>query len=129
MRAARLFVAPGKPARIGKMLVIVAREIDKGRGGQLPMYVPLESTISDSGESFWPTSQWSPLYRRGTDLPACPQRRGRRSRVWRQASKASSVARVIVATDDERIAAPVRAAGGEAIMTSPAHQSGTDRIA
>ena len=50
-------------------------------------------------------------------------------RVWRQASKAKSVARVIVATDDERIAAAVRAAGGEAIMTSPAHQSGTDRIA
>lgn len=50
-------------------------------------------------------------------------------RVWRQASKAKSIARVIVATDDERIAAPVRAAGGEAIMTSPAHQSGTDRIA
>jgi 3-deoxy-D-manno-octulosonate cytidylyltransferase len=50
-------------------------------------------------------------------------------RVWRQASKANSIARVIVATDDERIAAPVRAAGGEAMMTSPAHQSGTDRIA
>ena len=43
--------------------------------------------------------------------------------------KARSIARVIVATDDERIAAPVRAAGGEAMMTSPAHQSGTDRIA
>ncbi|HYL58580.1 MAG TPA: 3-deoxy-manno-octulosonate cytidylyltransferase [Candidatus Acidoferrales bacterium] len=50
-------------------------------------------------------------------------------RVWQQASKAKSIARVVVATDDERIAAPVRAAGGEAIMTSPAHQSGTDRIA
>ena len=50
-------------------------------------------------------------------------------RVWRQASKAKSFARVIVATDDERIAAPVRAAGGEAVMTSPAHESGTDRIA
>lgn len=50
-------------------------------------------------------------------------------RVWRQASKAKSIARVLVATDDDRIAAPVRAAGGEAIMTSPAHQSGTDRIA
>ena len=50
-------------------------------------------------------------------------------RVWRQASKAKSVARVIVATDDDRIAAPVRAAGGEAMLTSPAHESGTDRIA
>jgi 3-deoxy-manno-octulosonate cytidylyltransferase (CMP-KDO synthetase) len=50
-------------------------------------------------------------------------------RVWRQASKAKSLSRVVVATDDERIAAPVRAAGGEAIMTSVAHRSGTDRIA
>lgn len=50
-------------------------------------------------------------------------------RVWRQASKAKSIARVIVATDDERIAAPVRAAGGEAMLTSSAHESGTDRIA
>jgi 3-deoxy-manno-octulosonate cytidylyltransferase (CMP-KDO synthetase) len=50
-------------------------------------------------------------------------------RVWRQASRARSVERVIVATDDERIAAPVRAAGGEAMMTSAAHPSGTDRIA
>jgi 3-deoxy-manno-octulosonate cytidylyltransferase (CMP-KDO synthetase) len=50
-------------------------------------------------------------------------------RVWQQASKAKSLARVIVATDDERIAAPVREAGGEAMLTSPAHQSGTDRIA
>ena len=50
-------------------------------------------------------------------------------RVWRQASKAKSLARVIVATDDERIAAPVRAESGEAMMTSPSHESGTDRIA
>jgi 3-deoxy-manno-octulosonate cytidylyltransferase (CMP-KDO synthetase) len=50
-------------------------------------------------------------------------------RVWRQASKAQSLSRVVVATDDERIAAPVREAGAEAIMTSPAHATGTDRIA
>jgi 3-deoxy-manno-octulosonate cytidylyltransferase (CMP-KDO synthetase) len=50
-------------------------------------------------------------------------------RVWRQVSMARSIERVIVATDDERIAAPVRAAGGEAMMTSATHQSGTDRIA
>ena len=50
-------------------------------------------------------------------------------RVWRQVSMARSIERVIVATDDERIAAPVRAAGGEAMMTSASHQSGTDRIA
>jgi len=50
-------------------------------------------------------------------------------RVWKQVSMARSIERVIVATDDERIATPVRAAGGETMMTSPAHQSGTDRIA
>lgn len=50
-------------------------------------------------------------------------------RVWRQASKARSLSRVVVATDDERIAVPVREAGAEAIMTSAAHVSGTDRIA
>jgi 3-deoxy-manno-octulosonate cytidylyltransferase (CMP-KDO synthetase) len=36
---------------------------------------------------------------------------------------------VVVATDDQRIAAVVTAAGGEALLTSPAHASGTDRIA
>src|SRR5215469_7516782 len=50
-------------------------------------------------------------------------------RVWRQTASAQSIKRTIVATDDERIADPVRRAGGEAMMTSPAHQSGTDRIA
>lgn len=50
-------------------------------------------------------------------------------RVWRQASKARFLSRVIVATDDDRIASAVRAAGGEVEMTSSAHQSGTDRIA
>jgi len=50
-------------------------------------------------------------------------------RVWRQASRARSLERVIVATDDERIAAAVNHAGGEAMMTSAEHPSGTDRIA
>jgi len=50
-------------------------------------------------------------------------------RVWRQAAAARALERVIVATDDERIARAVADAGGEAMMTSPVHQSGTDRIA
>ncbi|MHB8383871.1 MAG: 3-deoxy-manno-octulosonate cytidylyltransferase [Candidatus Binataceae bacterium] len=50
-------------------------------------------------------------------------------RVWRQTAMAREIARAIVATDDERIASAVRAAGGDAIMTSPEHPSGTDRIA
>jgi 3-deoxy-manno-octulosonate cytidylyltransferase (CMP-KDO synthetase) len=37
--------------------------------------------------------------------------------------------RVAVATDDERIAAAVRGFGGEVVMTSTSHRSGTDRCA
>jgi len=50
-------------------------------------------------------------------------------RVYRRAAAARGISRVVVATDDERIARAVRAFGGEAVMTSPAHESGTDRIA
>jgi 3-deoxy-manno-octulosonate cytidylyltransferase (CMP-KDO synthetase) len=50
-------------------------------------------------------------------------------RVWRQASKARFVERVVVATDDERISRAVREAGGDIEMTASTHQSGTDRIA
>lgn len=50
-------------------------------------------------------------------------------RVAERTLQAESVERVLVATDDERIAKAVRAAGFEAVMTSPDHQSGTDRIA
>ena len=42
--------------------------------------------------------------------------------------RASSAARVIVATDSEEIAAAVGAFGGEARLTSSSHPSGTDRI-
>lgn len=50
-------------------------------------------------------------------------------RVYAQASKCELVGRVIVATDDERIAATVRAFGGEVAMTGSEHASGTDRLA
>ena len=50
-------------------------------------------------------------------------------RVWRSVSRASGIARVIVATDDQRIAAVVREAGGDAMLTSDSHPSGTDRVA
>jgi 3-deoxy-manno-octulosonate cytidylyltransferase (CMP-KDO synthetase) len=49
--------------------------------------------------------------------------------VYRRAGAARLVHAVIVATDDERIAAAVRAFGGVALMTRPDHVSGTDRIA
>jgi 3-deoxy-manno-octulosonate cytidylyltransferase (CMP-KDO synthetase) len=50
-------------------------------------------------------------------------------RVWQQTTKAGSIDRTIVATDDERIAGVVQRAGGEAMITAATHQSGTDRIA
>jgi 3-deoxy-manno-octulosonate cytidylyltransferase (CMP-KDO synthetase) len=40
----------------------------------------------------------------------------------------SQASAVYVATDDERIAAAVRGFGGEVVLTSADHQSGTDRI-
>jgi 3-deoxy-manno-octulosonate cytidylyltransferase (CMP-KDO synthetase) len=46
-----------------------------------------------------------------------------------RAGQARSVDRVVVATDDERITAVVRGFGGEAVMTSPFHPTGTDRLA
>ena len=49
--------------------------------------------------------------------------------VYRRAAAAALVSRVIVATDDTRILEAVRRFGGEAVMTSAAHQSGTDRLA
>jgi 3-deoxy-manno-octulosonate cytidylyltransferase (CMP-KDO synthetase) len=49
--------------------------------------------------------------------------------VYRRAAAAKTISRVIVATDDRRIFDAVIRFGGEAMMTSPAHQSGTDRLA
>lgn len=46
-----------------------------------------------------------------------------------RALEASTISRVIVATDDDRIFDVVREAGVEAMMTSPEHASGSDRIA
>jgi 3-deoxy-manno-octulosonate cytidylyltransferase (CMP-KDO synthetase) len=49
-------------------------------------------------------------------------------RVWRQAS-AAGIGEVIIATDDERIAAAARGFGGEVRLTGRDHASGTDRLA
>jgi 3-deoxy-manno-octulosonate cytidylyltransferase (CMP-KDO synthetase) len=49
-------------------------------------------------------------------------------RVMELAARAGAVF-AVVATDDERIARVVTAAGGEAVLTSPEHETGTDRLA
>jgi 3-deoxy-manno-octulosonate cytidylyltransferase (CMP-KDO synthetase) len=52
--------------------------------------------------------------------------------VWHVAQRtrrARGLARVIVATDDARIAAAIAASGAEAVLTRAEHPSGTDRLA
>ncbi len=46
-----------------------------------------------------------------------------------QVRKARNLSRVIVATDSEEIVRVVQESGNEAVLTSPHHQSGSDRIA
>lgn len=47
--------------------------------------------------------------------------------VYEQACKSRLLSKVVVATDHEAIFAAVRSFGGEVVLTSPHHQSGTDR--
>lgn len=49
------------------------------------------------------------------------------ARVMEQARKSAALHAVMVATDDERVVDHVRGFGGEVVMTSAAHPSGTDR--
>jgi 3-deoxy-manno-octulosonate cytidylyltransferase (CMP-KDO synthetase) len=49
--------------------------------------------------------------------------------VWQRARRAGAVDRVIVATDDERVAREVESFGGEVVMTEADLRSGSDRIA
>jgi 3-deoxy-manno-octulosonate cytidylyltransferase (CMP-KDO synthetase) len=48
--------------------------------------------------------------------------------VWQQASQ-SGASRVVIATDDERVAQVARGFGAEVLLTSTAHNSGTERLA
>lgn len=50
-------------------------------------------------------------------------------RVWERTRRAKSVDRVIVATDDMRIAEAAFDFGAEVALTSPKHPTGTDRLA
>jgi len=49
--------------------------------------------------------------------------------VYQRASQAAELSRLVVATDDERIRQAVEAFGGEVVMTSSNHATGTDRVA
>lgn len=49
--------------------------------------------------------------------------------VYRRAADAPGVDAVIVAADDPRIVAAIERFGGVACLTSPAHRTGTDRVA
>src|SRR5215471_8975596 len=49
--------------------------------------------------------------------------------VYRRVEQATLVTRIIVATDDGRIAEAVQRFGGTAVMTRNDHPSGTDRLA
>src|SRR5262245_36964685 len=49
--------------------------------------------------------------------------------VYERARRAARLSAVWVATDDHRIHDSVKAFGGHAVMTSPSHATGTDRVA
>ena len=49
--------------------------------------------------------------------------------VYERTARSERVDETLVATDDERVAACVRGFGGKVALTSPRHQTGTDRIA
>ncbi len=49
--------------------------------------------------------------------------------VYESAATARCLERLVVATDDRRIADAVTRFGGSAVLTSPSHRSGSDRIA
>jgi len=49
--------------------------------------------------------------------------------VYERARNARTLQRLLVATDDQRITQAVASFGGEAVMTSPEHPTGTDRLA
>lgn len=50
-------------------------------------------------------------------------------RVWQRVAAMRVADRCVVATDSEEVAAAARHHGAEVVLTSPAHPSGTDRVA
>jgi 3-deoxy-manno-octulosonate cytidylyltransferase (CMP-KDO synthetase) len=49
--------------------------------------------------------------------------------VWEQARRVRRAGEVLVATDHERVKSAVESFGGKAVLTSPGHRSGSDRVA
>ncbi len=49
--------------------------------------------------------------------------------VWERVSQAKKIERVIIATDHQEILRRVMEFGGEGVLTSPFHRSGTERVA
>jgi 3-deoxy-manno-octulosonate cytidylyltransferase (CMP-KDO synthetase) len=49
--------------------------------------------------------------------------------VWRRASAASRIDRLVIATDDRRIVEAAERFGAEVLLTASEHRSGTDRVA
>ncbi len=49
--------------------------------------------------------------------------------VWERASRAKTLEKVIIATDDERILKKAKEFGAEAVLTSSSLSSGTERVA
>lgn len=49
--------------------------------------------------------------------------------VYERTARSSLVSDIIIATDDERIMTVVKQFGGKCVMTSPKHETGTDRLA
>lgn len=48
--------------------------------------------------------------------------------VWERVRQVASIQKMVIATDDERIAQAAEGFGAEVCMTSPTHASGTDRM-
>src|SRR3712207_472480 len=50
-------------------------------------------------------------------------------RVWQRVQQLGVAERCVIATDSDEVVAAAREAGAEAVLTDPAHASGTDRVA
>ncbi len=116
------------------------RHFDGGRSRQYSRPMPVEDDRFDAvGEQArarptrpWHTAAVIPARFASTRFPgkslAAETGKPLIQHVWERVCEASAINRVVVATDDRRIAEAVRSFGGEAMMTRPDHPSGTHRV-